>query len=165
MPPTRFGRRRTGAPACQGRQGAGRQHRLDRDRGEKRFDGIFVLPTNSDPNPLEAMLCCKQLWTLEQIFRTAKHLFSSSTIFHKLDQTLRGQVLCNLLKGTGGPHRRARPLRSCGRRRAAPCARIQACSQQPKCSAKPPPPRLLLLPINDLANRSVEDEFTDSRRS
>jgi hypothetical protein len=34
-------------------------------------------------------------------------------------------VFCNLLKGTGGPHRRARPLRPCGRRRAAPCARIQ----------------------------------------
>jgi hypothetical protein len=31
-----------------------------------------VLRTNTDLNPLEAMLCYKQLWTVEQTFRTAK---------------------------------------------------------------------------------------------
>jgi hypothetical protein len=29
---------------------------------EKRFDGICLLRTNTDLNPLEAMLCYKQLW-------------------------------------------------------------------------------------------------------
>ena len=29
---------------------------------EKRFDGIFLLRTNTDLNPLEAMLCYKRLW-------------------------------------------------------------------------------------------------------
>ena len=31
-----------------------------------------MLRTNTDLNPLDAMLCDKQLWTVEQTFRTAK---------------------------------------------------------------------------------------------
>ena len=64
---------------------------------EKRFDGIFVLRTNTDLNPLEAMLCYKQLWTVEQTFRTSKHLFATRPIFHKLDETIRGHVFCSFL--------------------------------------------------------------------
>jgi hypothetical protein len=41
---------------------------------EERFDGIFVLRIDTDLNPLEAMLCYKQLWTVEQTFRTAKQI-------------------------------------------------------------------------------------------
>ena len=69
----------------------------DKVEEEKRFDGIFVLRTNTDLNPLEAMLCYKQLWTVEQSFRTAKHLFSTRPIFHKLDETIRGHVFCSFL--------------------------------------------------------------------
>jgi hypothetical protein len=69
----------------------------DKVEEEKRFDGIFVLRTNTDLNPLEAMLCYKQLWTVEQTFRTAKHLFSTRPIFHKLDETIRGHVFCSFL--------------------------------------------------------------------
>jgi hypothetical protein len=39
----------------------------------------------------------KQLWTEEQTFRTAKHLLSTRPIFHKLDETIRGHVLCSFL--------------------------------------------------------------------
>jgi hypothetical protein len=69
----------------------------DKVEEDKRFDGIFVLRTNTDLNPLEAMLCYKQLWTVEQTFRTAKHLFSTRPIFHKLDETIRGHVFCSFL--------------------------------------------------------------------
>ena len=65
--------------------------------GEKKFDGIFVLRTNTDLNPLEAMLCYKHLWTVEQTFRTAKHLLATLPIFHKLDETIRGHVFCSFL--------------------------------------------------------------------
>ena len=43
---------------------------IDRDKVEKdkRLGGVFVLRTNTDLNPLEAMLCYKQLWTVEQTF-------------------------------------------------------------------------------------------------
>ena len=56
-----------------------------------------MLRTNTDLNPLEAMLCYKQLWTVEQTFRTAKHLLSTRPIFHKLDETIRGHVFCSFL--------------------------------------------------------------------
>jgi hypothetical protein len=37
----------------------------DKVEEEKKFDGIFVLRTNTELNPLEAMLCYKQLWTVD----------------------------------------------------------------------------------------------------
>jgi len=69
----------------------------DKIEEEKKLDGIFVLRTNTDLNPLEAMLCYKQLWTVEQTFRTAKHLLTTRPIFHKLDETIRGHVFCSFL--------------------------------------------------------------------
>jgi hypothetical protein len=43
------------------------------------------------------MLRYKQLWTVERIFRTDKHLFATRPIFHKLDETIRGHVFCSFL--------------------------------------------------------------------
>jgi hypothetical protein len=43
------------------------------------------------------MLCYKQLWTVEQTFRTAKHLLTTRPIFHKLDETIRGHVFRSFL--------------------------------------------------------------------
>jgi transposase len=56
-----------------------------------------VLRTNTDLNPLDAMLCYKHLWMVEQSFRTAKHLLATRPIFHKLDETIRGYVCCSFL--------------------------------------------------------------------
>ena len=69
----------------------------DKIAQDNKFDGIFVLRTNTDLDPLAAMLCYKQLWTVEQTFRTAKHLLSTRPIFHKLDETIRGHVFCSFL--------------------------------------------------------------------
>ena len=41
----------------------------DKIEEEKKFDGIFVLRTNTDLNPLEAMLCYKQLWMVQPASR------------------------------------------------------------------------------------------------
>jgi hypothetical protein len=72
---------------------------IDRSKAEDdaRFDGVFVLRTNTELNPLAAMLHYKQLWTVEQTFRTAKHLLATRPIFHKLDETIRGHVFCSFL--------------------------------------------------------------------
>ena len=85
---------------------------IDRAKAEEdaKFDGVFVLRTNADLSPLEAMLCYKNLWRVEWAFRTSKSLFATRPIFHKLDETIRGHVSCSFLalvlkKGTGGPHR------------------------------------------------------------
>jgi hypothetical protein len=72
---------------------------IDRAKAEEdaKFDGIFVLRTNADLAPLDAMLCYKRLWMVERAFRTSKSLFATRPIFHKLDETIRGHVSCSFL--------------------------------------------------------------------
>jgi hypothetical protein len=72
---------------------------IDRAKVEEdaRFDGVFVLRTNTDLAPLQAMLRYKQLTGVEQTFRTEKHLFATRPIFHQLDETIRGHVACSFL--------------------------------------------------------------------
>jgi Transposase DDE domain len=70
---------------------------IDHAKAEAKFDGLFVLRTNTDLHPLQAMLRYKQLWTVEQTFRTQKHLFATRPIFHQLDETIRGHVFCSFL--------------------------------------------------------------------
>jgi Transposase DDE domain len=70
---------------------------IDRNKVEEdaRFDGIFILRTNTDLSSTDAMLCYKQLAMVEYAFRTAKSLFATRPIFHKLDETIRGHVSCS----------------------------------------------------------------------
>jgi hypothetical protein len=77
----------------------GRHFAIDPAKAEEdaRFDGVFVLRTNTDLDPLAAMLRYKQLWTVEAAFRTAKHLLATRPIFHQLDVTIRGHVFCSFL--------------------------------------------------------------------
>jgi Transposase DDE domain len=72
---------------------------IDRAKAEEdaKFDGIFVLRTNTALAPLDAMLCYKRLWMVERAFRTSKSLFATRPIFHKLDETIRGHVSCSFL--------------------------------------------------------------------
>ena len=53
---------------------------------------MFVLQTNANLSPLEAMLVYKQL-----TFRTTKSLLETRPIYHKLDETIRGHVACSFL--------------------------------------------------------------------
>jgi hypothetical protein len=72
---------------------------IDRAKADEvaKFDGIVVIRTNTEHVPLDAMFCCKQLWRVERIFRATKFLLVGRPIFHKFDETIRGQVLCSLL--------------------------------------------------------------------
>jgi hypothetical protein len=72
---------------------------IDRAKVEQdaKFDGVFVLRTNANLSPIEAMLVYKQLWTVERTFRTTKSLFETRPIYHQLDQTIRGHVACSFL--------------------------------------------------------------------
>lgn len=64
---------------------------------EERFDGKWVLRTNTDL-PAEEVACkYKQLWMVESIFRSAKSLLETRPIFHKMDETIRGHVFCSFL--------------------------------------------------------------------
>ena len=64
---------------------------------DARFDGIFVLRTNTTLDPLQAMLRYRELQSVEQLFRSAKSLLATRPIFHKCDATIRGHVFCSFL--------------------------------------------------------------------
>jgi len=64
---------------------------------EARFDGKWVLRTNTDLPAAQVALKYKQLWTVEAIFRTMKSQLHTRPIFHKTDDTIRGHVFCSFL--------------------------------------------------------------------
>src|SRR6516164_1926726 len=64
---------------------------------EARFDGIFVLRTNADVSPLQAVLRYRELLQVEQLFRLSKAVFDTRPIFHSSDAAIRGHVFCTCL--------------------------------------------------------------------
>ena len=65
---------------------------------EERFDGKWVLQTDlEEMTAEEAALAYKQLWMVEEMFRTVKTLLKTRPIFHKCDATIRGHVFCSFL--------------------------------------------------------------------
>lgn len=65
---------------------------------EERFDGKWVLQTDLEElTAEETALQYKQLWMVEEMFRTAKTLLETRPIFHKCDETIRGHVFCSFL--------------------------------------------------------------------
>ena len=64
---------------------------------EAKFDGIFVLRTNTKISPLQAVLRYRDLWQVETLFRSAKSLLCTRPIFHSSDAAIRGHVFCSFL--------------------------------------------------------------------
>jgi transposase len=65
---------------------------------DSRFDGKWVLQTDLDEMSAEDVaLKYKQLWMVEDMFRTAKTLLETRPIFHHHDETIRGHVFCSFL--------------------------------------------------------------------
>jgi len=69
----------------------------DKLKQEARYDGKWVLTTNTDLAPAEVALKYKQLWRVEDVFRSMKSLLDTRPIFHKRDETIRGHVFCSFL--------------------------------------------------------------------
>jgi transposase len=80
-------------------RGGGKQFAVDEDKikEEARYDGKWVLTTNMDLPPREVALKYKQLWMVEDVFRSMKSLLDTRPIFHKCDETIRGHVFCSFL--------------------------------------------------------------------
>ena len=66
-------------------------------KDEARYDGKWVLTTNTELSAQELALKYKQLWMVEAIFRSMKSLLETRPIFHKCDATIRGHVFCSFL--------------------------------------------------------------------
>jgi transposase len=79
--------------------GGGQAFAVDEDkvRTEARYDGKWVLTTNTDLPTREVALKYKQLWMVEAVFRSMKSLLDTRPIFHKCDETIRGHVFCSFL--------------------------------------------------------------------
>ena len=77
----------------------GKQFAVDEDKikEEARYDGKWVLTTNMDLPPAEVALKYKQLWMVEDVFRSMKSLLDTRPIYHKCDETIRGHVFCSFL--------------------------------------------------------------------
>jgi transposase len=77
----------------------GPQFRIDEDKAkaEERYDGKWVLRTNTTLSTADVALKYKQLWMVEHLFRSAKSLLETRPVFHKYDRTIRGHVFCSFL--------------------------------------------------------------------
>jgi hypothetical protein len=70
------------------------EEKIDR---EAQFDGTWVLRTNTNYTPEEVAVQYKELWMVEQAFRTVKSVLGTRPIYHKCDDTIRGHVFCSFL--------------------------------------------------------------------
>ena len=64
---------------------------------DARYDGKWVLRTNTDLAMEVVALAYKHLWMVEAIFRSMKSLFETRPIDHQKDETIRGHVFCSFL--------------------------------------------------------------------
>src|SRR6476646_8030575 len=64
---------------------------------DARYDGKWVLRTNTDLDSAEVALQYKQLWMVEHWFRSCKSLLQTRPIYHRCDETIRGHVFCSFL--------------------------------------------------------------------
>jgi len=72
---------------------------LDKEKveAEARFDGLWVLTTNTKLPAKEVALKYKELWKVEHSFRDMKSVLETRPIYHQRDETIRGHVFCSFL--------------------------------------------------------------------
>src|SRR5229473_2061320 len=64
---------------------------------DARYDGLYVLRTNTSLDPLAVMLRYRELLKVEDIFRTTKAILDTRPMYHQKDATIRGHVFCSFL--------------------------------------------------------------------
>ena len=70
------------------------EHKIE---DEARYDGPWVLRTNTDLSAPEVAQKYKQLWMVEDTFRSMESVLATRPIYHKVDDTIRGHVFCSFL--------------------------------------------------------------------
>jgi transposase len=66
-------------------------------QSEEKFDGIWILRTNTDLSAADVARQYKELWMVEDVFRSVKTVLETRPIYHKMDETIRGHVFCSFL--------------------------------------------------------------------
>jgi len=64
---------------------------------DARFDGKWVLRTNTDLPAEDVALKYKELWQVEQVFRDMKTILETRPVFHQRDENITGHVFCSFL--------------------------------------------------------------------
>lgn len=64
---------------------------------DARYDGTWVLRTNTMLAMNVVALACKHLWMVEAIFLSTKSLLETRPIYHQKDETIRGHVFSPFL--------------------------------------------------------------------
>jgi hypothetical protein len=64
---------------------------------DARFDGLYVLRTNTKITPLQVMLRYRDLLRVELLLRQAKAVLATRPIDHSSDMAIRGHVFCSFL--------------------------------------------------------------------
>jgi len=70
---------------------------MDKVKYESRFDGKWVLSTNTDLPTEKIALKYKELWQVERVFRDVKTMLHTRPVYHQKDENIRGHVFCSFL--------------------------------------------------------------------
>jgi len=89
-----------------GNRGYRRYLKIDRDsmsldsdkiEYESKFDGKWVLLTNTNFSAGQVALKYKELWQVEQVFKDVKSVLETRPVYHQRDENIRGHVFCSFL--------------------------------------------------------------------
>jgi len=72
---------------------------IDMEKVEKeaKYDGIWVIRTNTRLSAKNVALKYKQLWMVEHAFKDMKSVLDTRPVFHQRDETIRGHIFCSFL--------------------------------------------------------------------
>jgi len=79
------------------RPGGGFEIDATKIANDARFDGKWVLQTDTELTATDCALKYKELWMVEHLFRSLKSILETRPIYHKCDETIRGHVFCSFL--------------------------------------------------------------------
>ena len=95
-----------GAKALVGNKGYRKYLKLTKDsaridpakvKADERFDGKWVLVTNTELPTDQVALRYKELWRVERVFRDVKSLLETRPVYHHKDANIAGHVFCSFL--------------------------------------------------------------------
>jgi transposase len=70
---------------------------MDKVKSDSRFDGKWVLTTNTDLPSEKVALKYKELWQVERVFLDVKTMLHTRPVYHHKDENIRGHVFCSFL--------------------------------------------------------------------
>lgn len=70
---------------------------FEKIKREAKYDGKFVLTTNTKFDADEVAKKYKQLWRVEHLFRKVKSILKTRPVYHRCDETIKGHIFCSFL--------------------------------------------------------------------